>query len=39
VKEKGCAVLEAVRRGEIPRGRHESYVRLHNELKDLKDWQ
>ncbi len=39
VKEKGCAVLEAVRRGEIPERRHRSYVRLHDELKDLKDWQ
>ncbi|MBQ7465358.1 MAG: ribosome small subunit-dependent GTPase A [Oscillospiraceae bacterium] len=39
VKEKGCAVLQAVRDGDIPRQRHESYVRLWNELKDLKDWQ
>lgn len=39
VKEKGCAVLQAVRDGAIPRQRHESYVRLWNELKDLKDWQ
>lgn len=39
VKEKGCAVLQAVKDGAIPRQRHESYVRLWNELKDLKDWQ
>ena len=39
VKEKGCAVLQAVKEGAIPRQRHESYVRLWNELKDLKDWQ
>ena len=39
VKEKGCAVLQAVRDGAIPKQRHESYVRLWNELKDLKDWQ
>lgn len=38
VKEKGCAVLEAVRRGKIPKARHESYVRLWNELKDLREW-
>ena len=37
-KEKGCAVLEAVRDGKIVKGRHESYVRLYNELKDLKEW-
>ena len=39
VKEKGCAVLQAVKDGAIPKQRHESYVRLWNELKDLKDWQ
>ena len=39
VKEKGCAVLEAVESGAIPRQRHESYVRLYDELKDLKEWE
>ena len=38
-KEKGCAVLDAVRGGKIVKGRHESYVRLYEELKDLKEWQ
>ena len=38
-KEKGCAVLEAVRRGEIQKSRHASYLRLYEELKPLKDWQ
>ena len=38
-KEKGCAVLEAVRRGDIQKSRHASYLRLHEELKPLKDWQ
>jgi ribosome biogenesis GTPase len=37
-KEKGCAVLEAVRDGRLVRGRHESYLRLYDELKDLKEW-
>lgn len=37
-KEKGCAVLGAVKAGEIPRSRHESYVRLYNELKELRAW-
>lgn len=39
VKEKGCAVLEAVRAGNIPESRHRSYVRLYEELKPLKEWQ
>ena len=38
-KEKGCAVLEAVKQGKIQKCRHESYLRLHEELKPLKDWQ
>ena len=37
-KEKGCAVLEAVRRGEIQKSRHASYLSLYEELKPLKDW-
>ena len=37
-KEKGCAVLRAVKAGEIPRSRHESYVRLYHELKELRAW-
>ena len=38
-KEKGCAVLEAVKRGQIQKSRHNSYLRLYEELKPLKDWQ
>ena len=38
-KEKGCAVLEAVRRGDIQKSRHASYLRLYEELKPLRDWQ
>ena len=38
-KEKGCAVLEAVRAGEIQKSRHLSYLRLYEELKPLQDWQ
>ncbi len=37
-KEKGCAVLAAVRKGDIPASRHRSYVRLYEELKDLRAW-
>ena len=38
-KEKGCAVLEAVRRGDIQKSRHASYLRLYEELKPLQEWQ
>lgn len=37
-KEKGCAVLRAVKAGEIPPSRHASYVRLCSELKELRAW-
>ncbi len=37
-KEKGCAVLDALKAGKLVRGRHESYVRLHEELKSVKEW-
>ena len=38
-KERGCAVLDALRRGEIQPSRHNSYVRLYEELKPLREWQ
>ena len=37
-KEKGCAVLAAVKAGEIPRLRHRNYSRLYDELKNIKAW-
>lgn len=36
--EKGCSVLEALADGEIQKSRHESYVSIFNELKDVKAW-
>ncbi len=39
INDKGCKIVEAVNNGEICRSRHESYVSLYNEVKDLKDWQ
>ncbi|HHZ06221.1 MAG TPA: ribosome small subunit-dependent GTPase A [Clostridiales bacterium] len=37
--EKGCAVLQAVKDGKISHSRHNSYVEMYNEVKDIKDWQ
>ncbi len=39
IKEKGCAVLEAVQAGEIPKTRHQSYVRLYEQARAIPDWQ
>ena len=36
--EKGCAVIAAVNEGEIQKSRHDSYVALVEELKDIKAW-
>ena len=38
-REKGCAVLKAVKEGKIPYSRHQSYVRLYGELKAVKAWE
>lgn len=38
VKEKGCAVIAAVEAGKISKERHESYCRLYDSVKDIKEW-
>ncbi len=37
--EKGCAVVEAVAAGKIPKIRHESYCIMYEEAKQLKEWE
>lgn len=39
IKEKGCAVLEALAEGKIHPSRHASYVRLYEKAKELKAWE
>ena len=39
VKEKGCAVLEALDQGKIQPTRHQSYVRLYQQAKAVPDWE
>ncbi len=36
--DKGCSVVEAVNEGKISKSRHNSYVQLYNEVKDIKEW-
>lgn len=38
-REKGCAVLAALKTGAIQKSRHQSYLRLYEELKPLQEWQ
>ena len=37
-KEEGCAIVEAVKRGDIPRSRHDSFLELYATLKAKKKW-
>ena len=37
-REKGCAVLRAVKDGVIAKSRHASYLRMFDEVKDLRAW-
>ena len=39
IKEKGCAVLAAVKEGKIPLSRHQSYVRLYEQASEIPDWE
>ena len=39
VKEKGCAVLAAVKAGEIAPSRHASFVRLYERAKEGPEWE
>lgn len=38
-KEDGCAILEAIESGKLPKSRHESYIALWEILKNHKDWE
>ena len=39
IADKGCAVVQAVKNGEISESRHESYKMLYDEVKNIKEWQ
>ncbi len=37
-KEEGCAILEEIKRGNLSKSRHESYLQLYEILKNKKNW-
>lgn len=39
INDKGCAILEAVNDGAISSQRHNSYIQLYKEVKDIKEWE
>lgn len=39
VNDKGCKICEAVKNGEISRIRHENYISLYNQAKEIKEWE
>ena len=38
-KDSGCAIVKAVKAGEIPNARHENYCALYEVLKNKKEWE
>ncbi len=39
INDKGCAVCKAIDEGKISKSRHESYIAMYNDVKDIKEWQ
>ncbi len=39
IKEPNCAVLQAVEAGEISKSRHDSYCRLYEKAKEIREWE
>lgn len=37
--DRGCAVIEAVENGEISSSRHDNYISMYDEVKNLKEWE
>ena len=38
-KGKGCAVIDAVKNGDIAESRHNSYCNMYEEAKKIKEWE
>jgi ribosome biogenesis GTPase len=39
LKEPGCAVREALERGDLQQSRYDSYVRLYEKAKEIREWE
>lgn len=38
-RDKGCAICEAVEKGKINKTRHNNYVAMYNQAKEIKEWE
>lgn len=39
VNDKGCAICEAVKCGKISETRHNNYVQMYKQVKEIKEWE
>ncbi|MCM1363880.1 MAG: ribosome small subunit-dependent GTPase A [Faecalibacterium sp.] len=39
VADKGCKICEAVESGSISKSRHDSYISMYNEVKNINEWE
>ncbi len=39
VNDKGCKICEAVKNGEINQIRHNNYIQMYNQAKEIKEWE
>lgn len=37
--DKGCKICEAVENGEISKSRHDNYIAMYNQAKEIKEWE
>ena len=39
INDKGCSICEAVKNGEISEIRHNNYISMYNQAKEIKEWE
>lgn len=39
LNDRGCAICEALERGDIEKSRYESYVKLYESMREIKPWE
>ncbi len=39
INDKGCTICEAVKNGEINEIRHNNYIQMYNQAKEIKEWE